>query len=92
MVVHYLVNRCGIAVLVYVNDAEPALYFLSMKPSDTQAIISLQCSPHVRGFDDGEQTFTIEYGANNLVSGTAILDTAGFEHKLSSHFEHQHHY
>jgi hypothetical protein len=79
-------NRCGVAVLVYVNGTEPALYSLSMKISDKQATISLQCALHVRGCDEGEQTFTIEYGTDNLVSGTTIIDTdtADSEHKLPS--------
>jgi hypothetical protein len=72
-VVHYFVKRCGVAVLVYVNGTESALYSLLMKISDKQATISLQCALHVRGSDDGEQTFTIEYGADNLVSGTTII-------------------
>jgi hypothetical protein len=84
MVVNYLVNRHGVAVLVYVKGTEPALYSLSMKASNTQATISLQCSLHVRGFDDGEQPFIVEYGADNLVSGTTIVDIAASEHKLPS--------
>jgi hypothetical protein len=56
--------------------------FSRWKTPDTQATISRQCFLHVRGFDDGERIFTIEYGDDNLVSGTTIIDTAGPEHKL----------
>ncbi|KAI1560775.1 Mac domain containing protein [Pyrenophora tritici-repentis] len=79
MVLHYLVNRKGVDVLVYVNGTTPTVYSLTMKRNNMQATISLECSLHVRGFDDVEQTFTIDYGADDLMPGTDLIDLVNLE-------------
>jgi hypothetical protein len=84
MVLHYLVNRSGVDVLVYVNGTAPTVYSLTMKRKEMQATISLECSLHVRGFDDVKQTFTIDYGADDLTTGTDLIDLKDSEYTRPS--------
>lgn len=55
-----------------------------MKRNKMQATISLECSLHVRGFDDVEQTFIIDYGADVLIPGTDLIDLEDSEYTLPS--------
>jgi hypothetical protein len=73
MVLRSLVKNSGVDVLVYVNGTTPTVYSLTIKRTDKQATISLECSLCVRGFDDVKQTFTIDYGADDLISGTKLI-------------------
>lgn len=73
MVLYYLVNRSGVDVLVNVDGTAPAVYSLTMKRNKMQATFSLECSLHVRDFDDVKQTFTIDYGADHLTTGTGLI-------------------
>jgi hypothetical protein len=84
MVLRYLVNRNGVDVLVYVNGTTPTVYSLTIKRNEMQATISLECSLHVRGFDDVEQTFTIDYGAGDLIPGTGLIDLEDSKHTFLS--------
>jgi hypothetical protein len=84
MVLRYLVNRRGVDVLVYVNGTTPTVYSLTMKRNMMQVTISLECSLYVRGFDDVEQTFTIDYGADDLIPGTDLIDLEDSEYTLPS--------